>query len=193
MGLACGLLFVPCAGPILAAITVVGATHRVGWTAVFLTAAFAAGAALPLLVVAVAGSELTRRARTLRNHAPKFRMIGGAVLVAMALAIGFNSLRRPAARRPWLYQRPPEPVRRLPEDSQAAWQPDRVGFLLIGEMQLHRDNPRLLRAGPQLRRHHHLAQYPRRCPLTISSLAAMSFWSISGPIRVSIASAPFHT
>jgi cytochrome c biogenesis protein CcdA/thiol-disulfide isomerase/thioredoxin len=91
MGLACGLLFVPCAGPILAAITVVGATHRVGWTAVFLTAAFAAGAAVPLLAVAVAGSELTRRARTLRDHAGRFRMIGGAVLIAMALAIGFNS------------------------------------------------------------------------------------------------------
>jgi cytochrome c biogenesis protein CcdA/thiol-disulfide isomerase/thioredoxin len=91
MGLACGLLFVPCAGPILAAITVVGATHRVGWTAVFLTAAFAAGAALPLLVIALAGSELTRRTRTLRDHAARFRMIGGAVLVAMALAIGFNS------------------------------------------------------------------------------------------------------
>ena len=91
MGLACGLLFVPCAGPILAAITVVGATHRVGWTAVFLTAAFAVGAAVPLLAVAVAGSELTRRARTLRVHAGRFRMVGGAVLIAMALAIGFNT------------------------------------------------------------------------------------------------------
>jgi thiol-disulfide isomerase/thioredoxin/sulfite exporter TauE/SafE len=90
-GLACGLLFVPCAGPILAAITVVGATHRVGWTAVFLTAAFAAGAAVPLLAVAVAGSELTRRTRALRNHAGRFRMIGGVVLIAMALAIGFNT------------------------------------------------------------------------------------------------------
>ncbi len=91
MGLACGLLFVPCAGPILAAITVVGATHRVGWTAVFLTIAFALGAAVPLLAVALAGSELTRRARALRNHAPRFRMVGGVVLIAMALAIGFNT------------------------------------------------------------------------------------------------------
>ncbi len=91
VGLACGLLFVPCAGPILAAITVVGATHRVGWTAVFLTAAFAAGAAIPLLAVAFAGSELTVRARAFRRHAVKFRMVGGAVLIAMALAIGFNS------------------------------------------------------------------------------------------------------
>ena len=91
VGLAAGLLFVPCAGPILAAITVVGATHRVGWTSVFLTAAFAAGAAIPLLAVAVAGSELTRRTRALRRHAPRFRMVGGVVLIAMALAIGFNT------------------------------------------------------------------------------------------------------
>ena len=91
MGLACGLVFVPCAGPILAAITVVGATHRVGWTAVILTAAFAAGAALPLLAVALAGSELTQRARALRAHAGRLRMFGGVVLIAMALAIGFNS------------------------------------------------------------------------------------------------------
>jgi cytochrome c biogenesis protein CcdA/thiol-disulfide isomerase/thioredoxin len=91
IGLACGLLFVPCAGPILAAITVVGATHRVGWTPVFLTAAFAAGAAVPLLAVALAGSELTRRARALRAHAGRFRMVGGVILIAMALAIGFNT------------------------------------------------------------------------------------------------------
>ena len=38
LGLAVGVLYVPCAGPVLAAITVVGATHRVGLTAVILTA-----------------------------------------------------------------------------------------------------------------------------------------------------------
>src|SRR5580698_2320994 len=32
LGLALGVLYVPCAGPVLAAITVVGATHRVGLT-----------------------------------------------------------------------------------------------------------------------------------------------------------------
>jgi cytochrome c biogenesis protein CcdA/thiol-disulfide isomerase/thioredoxin len=91
VGLACGLLFVPCAGPILAAITVVGATHRVGWAAVFLTIAFGIGAAVPLLAVAMAGNELTRRAQAIRDHASRLRMVGGAVLIAMALAIGFNS------------------------------------------------------------------------------------------------------
>jgi cytochrome c biogenesis protein CcdA len=90
LGLALGVLYVPCAGPILAAITVVGATHHVGLTAVILTAAFAAGTAVPLLAVAVAGSELTRRIGAIRQRAPQVRRAGGAVLVVIAVAIAFN-------------------------------------------------------------------------------------------------------
>ena len=91
IGLALGVLFVPCAGPILAAITVVGATHRVGLTAVFLTVAFAAGAAVPLVAVALAGSELTKRVKALRERGPRLRQVSGVILVAMALAIGLNA------------------------------------------------------------------------------------------------------
>jgi len=90
VGLALGVLFVPCAGPVLAAITVVGATHRVGLTAVALTVAFAVGAALPLLLVALAGGEITHRVRALRERAPRVRQAGGVVLIVMALAIGSN-------------------------------------------------------------------------------------------------------
>ncbi|HEY2505604.1 MAG TPA: cytochrome c biogenesis protein DipZ [Streptosporangiaceae bacterium] len=91
LGLALGLLYVPCAGPVLAAITVVGATHRVGLTAVFVTAAFAVGTVVPLLAVALAGGQLSRRVGTLRRQAPKVRLIGGAVLIVMAVAIAFNA------------------------------------------------------------------------------------------------------
>jgi cytochrome c biogenesis protein CcdA/thiol-disulfide isomerase/thioredoxin len=91
IGLALGLLFVPCAGPILAAITVAGATERVGWTAVFLTTAFALGVALPLLVVALAGRQLSQRTKLLREHAPRVRQISGVVILVMAIAIGCNA------------------------------------------------------------------------------------------------------
>ncbi len=91
LGLALGVLYVPCAGPVLAAITVVGATHRVGLTAVVVTAAFAVGTAVPLLAVALAGGQLSRRVSALRRHAPQLRLAGGAVLIVMALAIGFNT------------------------------------------------------------------------------------------------------
>ena len=91
LGLALGLLYVPCAGPILAAITVIGAIHRVGPTAVILTAAFAAGTAVPLLVVAVAGGQLAGRVSAVRRHAPRIRQVGGAVLVALAVAIAVDA------------------------------------------------------------------------------------------------------
>jgi cytochrome c biogenesis protein CcdA/thiol-disulfide isomerase/thioredoxin len=91
LGLVLGVLYVPCAGPVLAAITVVGATHKVGLTAVFVTAAFAVGTAVPLLVVALAGGQLSRRVSGLRRHAPQVRLVGGVVLIVMAVAIAFNT------------------------------------------------------------------------------------------------------
>jgi cytochrome c biogenesis protein CcdA/thiol-disulfide isomerase/thioredoxin len=90
LGLGLGAVFVPCAGPVLAAISVIAATRHVSFEGVVLTLLFAAGAAVPLLVVALAGDQLVSRARALRERAPLMRMVGGAVMVVMALVIGFN-------------------------------------------------------------------------------------------------------
>jgi cytochrome c biogenesis protein CcdA/thiol-disulfide isomerase/thioredoxin len=92
LGLAVGVVYVPCAGPVLAAIAVVGATHRVGLTAVILTAAFAVGTAVPLLAVALAGGQLTSRIGAIRRKAPQLRLVGGVVLVVMAVVIATNAL-----------------------------------------------------------------------------------------------------
>jgi cytochrome c biogenesis protein CcdA/thiol-disulfide isomerase/thioredoxin len=92
LGLAVGVVYVPCAGPVLAAIAVVGATHRVGLTAVILTAAFAVGTAVPLFAVAAAGGQLTSRIGAIRRRAPQIRRIGGAVLVVFAVLIGTDVL-----------------------------------------------------------------------------------------------------
>ena len=90
LGLGLGAVFVPCAGPVLAAITVVGAQHRVGFTAVSLTIAFSVGAAIPLLLVALAGDQLVHRVRAIANHGRVLRAFGGLVLIAMTLAIALN-------------------------------------------------------------------------------------------------------
>jgi cytochrome c biogenesis protein CcdA/thiol-disulfide isomerase/thioredoxin len=90
LGLGLGAVFVPCAGPVLAAISVIAATRHVSFEGVVLTLLFAAGAAVPLLVVALAGDQLVSRARALRERAPLIRMAGGAVIIVMALVIGFN-------------------------------------------------------------------------------------------------------
>jgi thiol-disulfide isomerase/thioredoxin len=62
----------------------------VGLTAVVVTAAFAIGASIPLLAIAVAGEQLTRRIGALRRNAPYVRQVGGLLLIAMAIAISFN-------------------------------------------------------------------------------------------------------
>lgn len=63
VGLALGAVFVPCAGPVLAAIIVAGATGRIGLDTVLLTASFAIGVAVPLLVFALAGRGVIERIR----------------------------------------------------------------------------------------------------------------------------------
>ena len=80
-------MFVPCAGPVLAAITVVGATQDVGARAIVLTLAYATGAAIPMLIVAFGG----RAGMTaLRPHAHRIRQVLGVVVALTALAIALN-------------------------------------------------------------------------------------------------------
>ncbi len=90
LGLGLGAVFVPCAGPVLAAISVIGATNHLSFTGLLLTVAFAAGAGVPLLAVALAGDAVIDRVRALRDRARGMRIAGGAVLLVMTLAIGLN-------------------------------------------------------------------------------------------------------
>ena len=90
LGLSLGLVFVPCAGPVLAAITVVSATHRFGLGAYVLTGAFALGAALPLLVFALLGQGLAGRMRAIRTRAAVVRKLVGVLLLVTAVVLAFN-------------------------------------------------------------------------------------------------------
>ena len=87
LGASLGLVFVPCAGPVLATVTVLSAQHRFGAELVFLTLFYAAGAGLVLLLVAIGGQRAARRLRTTRRW---WRPALGAVMGAAALAIVFN-------------------------------------------------------------------------------------------------------
>jgi len=90
LGLGLGVVFVPCAGPVLAAIAVVSAMHHVGLEAVVLTFDFALGVAVPLLVFALAGQKLSQRVAAFRSHAPQARRLGGVVLLLMMAVIAAN-------------------------------------------------------------------------------------------------------
>lgn len=90
LGLGLGAVYVPCAGPVLAAITVAGATGSVGLSTIVLTVTFALGAAIPLLVLALAGRKVAERIATFRNHQRGIRAAGGVLMILLALALAFN-------------------------------------------------------------------------------------------------------
>ena len=92
LGVSLGLVFVPCAGPVLAAITAVGGSSHphIGGSAITLTVAFCAGIAVPLLIFAVLGQRLAERMPALRTRAATVRRVVGALLVVAAVVFATN-------------------------------------------------------------------------------------------------------
>ena len=90
LGLTLGALYVPCAGPVLAAIVVAGGTARIGPPILLLTAAFALGAALPLLVFALAGRRISERVAAFRRRQRGIQVAGGIAMILLAVALVFN-------------------------------------------------------------------------------------------------------
>ena len=87
LGATLGLVFVPCAGPVLATVTVVAAKNEVGVRAILLTLAYALGAAVPMLAIAFGGREA---AASLRRHAQPVRLASGALIALVAFALVFH-------------------------------------------------------------------------------------------------------
>ncbi|AMM20685.1 thiol:disulfide interchange protein [Frondihabitans sp. PAMC 28766] len=91
LGLILGTVYVPCAGPVLAAITVAGATGKIGASTIVLTIAFAIGTAAPLLFFALAGRGVAERVRAFRTRQQAIRVGAGVVVLGLAVALAFNA------------------------------------------------------------------------------------------------------
>ncbi len=87
LGTQLGLLWTPCAGPILGSILVLAAVdHQVAGAFVLLLL-YGLGAALPMLIVAYGGRYLIRRLLCLRSYGGVLQQVGGAMVVLTAIAI----------------------------------------------------------------------------------------------------------
>jgi cytochrome c biogenesis protein CcdA/thiol-disulfide isomerase/thioredoxin len=86
LGAVLGLVFIPCGGPVLAALTSNVARNRVGGWLVVIALAYAIGAALPLLAIAAGSRRVTT---SFRQHAQAVRVAGG-VLMAVAAVVIYN-------------------------------------------------------------------------------------------------------
>ena len=87
LGLSLGLLFTPCAGPVIAAVVTVAATQSLTLEAFLITLAYGLGAGLVLLGVAIAARR-GMNLRSVRAHAPAVRRgLGVAILGVVVLMI----------------------------------------------------------------------------------------------------------
>lgn len=87
LGATLGLVFVPCAGPFLAAITTAAARENFGGRTIAATLAYAAGAAIPMLLIVRGGREMGTR---IRAHAERLRIASGAVIALVAIGLVFH-------------------------------------------------------------------------------------------------------
>ncbi len=87
LGITLGLVFVPCAGPFLGAITAAAANQNFGVSTIAATLAYAAGASVPMLAIAYGGRGAAAR---IRARAPQVRMVSGVLVAAVALALVFH-------------------------------------------------------------------------------------------------------
>ncbi len=84
LGTTLGLVWTPCAGPVLGSILTVVATSRDTASASALLVVYAIGAALPMLAIAYGGQAITTRVRSVARFSPRLQQAFGVVVIAFA-------------------------------------------------------------------------------------------------------------
>lgn len=85
LGLTISLGWIPCIGPVLAAVLVLAAQAGTAFRGGFLMAVYTLGLAIPFLFIALFSSLILRRISALNRFTPLFKKIGGLLLVVMGV------------------------------------------------------------------------------------------------------------
>ncbi|MBR0757541.1 cytochrome c biogenesis protein CcdA [Bradyrhizobium jicamae] len=84
LGSTLGLVWTPCAGPVLGSIlTIVATSKDTAWASLQLVT-YAIGAAIPMLAIAYGGQAMTARVRSIAKFAPRLQQGFGVVILAFA-------------------------------------------------------------------------------------------------------------
>jgi cytochrome c biogenesis protein CcdA len=90
LGTTLGLVWTPCAGPVLGSIlTIVATSSDTAWASLLLVV-YAMGAAIPMLAIAYGGQAVTTRVRSIARISPKLQQGFGLVVIAFAVLSYFQ-------------------------------------------------------------------------------------------------------
>jgi cytochrome c-type biogenesis protein len=90
LGTTLGLIWTPCAGPVLGSILTIVATSRDTAWASMLLVVYAIGAAIPMLAIAYGGQAVTTRIGSVARISPRLQQGFGVVVIAFAVASYFQ-------------------------------------------------------------------------------------------------------
>ena len=91
IGIGLGLVWTPCAGPILATVTAVAATGETTAVTILMILSYAMGAGLPLFLFCIAGTKILGSMPNIMHYAHYIRTFFGVIIIATALAILFHA------------------------------------------------------------------------------------------------------
>ncbi len=89
-GLSLGIVWAPCAGPILATIATLAATGKVSLELVLVTFFYIIGVGIPLLVLGYGGQKLVQESRVLSSYTGRIQQVFGVIMILTAIAIYTN-------------------------------------------------------------------------------------------------------
>ncbi len=89
-GLSLGIVWAPCAGPILATIATLAATKAVNFQVVLVTLVYVTGIGIPLFFFSYAGSLVFTKSHALSPYTGRIQQIFGVIMILTALAIYTN-------------------------------------------------------------------------------------------------------
>jgi cytochrome c biogenesis protein CcdA len=90
LGMSLGAVWTPCAGPVLASILILAARAQALGQSSLLLFTYAAGAGIPMLVIAYGGKLVATRVRSIARHSQTLQRAFGALLILTSAAIYFQ-------------------------------------------------------------------------------------------------------
>ena len=90
LGLVLGIVWTPCAGPVLGTILTLVATQGTTAKASLLVIAYALGAGVPMMAIAYGSQWLTTKVRSLVKYSARLQQVFGVLILLLAIAMYFQ-------------------------------------------------------------------------------------------------------